>query len=253
MKIRYAGGSHVGMKRNHNEDSFYLMSDQNLYLVADGLGGHNAGEVASQLAVETVVHFFKDTDSDEDLTWPFKEDKQFSYDENRLMTAVKLANLRIIETAKSDDKHRGMGTTIVSLYFGKKGVYVAHVGDSRVYRVRQQKIEQLTQDHSLLNDYLKVHHLTPQEIENFPHKNVIVRALGMKDSVIVDTNRFEYQSGDIYLLCSDGLSGMVSDEDMRQILLTHRDNLEQAVQNLIDLANRHGGVDNITAVLVHTS
>jgi serine/threonine protein phosphatase PrpC len=250
MKIRYAGGTHVGMKRGHNEDSFFLLADQNLYVVADGMGGHNSGEVASQVAVETLANFFRETENDEDLTWPFKEDPAMRYEENRLSTGIKLANLRIYEMAASDEKHRGMGTTIVSLYFGKEGAYLGHVGDSRGYRVRAGEIAQMTEDHSLLNDYLKVHKLTQKEIENFPHKNVIVRALGMKDSVVVDVKRLDLRSGDFYMLCSDGLSGMVPDDFIRDTVVKNGDNIEQSVQDLIALANKNGGLDNVTVVLV---
>ncbi len=253
MKIRYAGATHVGMKRGHNEDSFFLLADQNLYLVADGMGGHNSGEVASQLAVETVANFFRDTQKDEDLTWPFKEDKALRYDENRLSTGIKLANLRIFETARGEEKHRGMGTTIVTLYFGKEGAYMGHVGDSRGYRVRDGQLSQVTEDHSLLNDYLKVHKLTQQEIENFPHKNVIVRALGMKDIVQVDVKRLDLQAGDFYMLCSDGLSGMVTDAQIGETIVKNGSDLEASVQELITLANRNGGVDNVTVVLVEAA
>jgi protein phosphatase len=249
MKIRYAGGTHVGMKRGHNEDSFFLLADQNLAVVADGMGGHNSGEVASQIAVETLAGFFRETEQDEDLTWPFKEDPAMRYEENRLSTGIKLANLRIYEMAASDEKHRGMGTTIVSLYFGKEGAYLGHVGDSRGYRVRGGEIAQMTEDHSLLNDYLKVHKLTQKEIENFPHKNVIVRALGMKDTVKVDT-RFEVpQANDTYILCSDGLSGPVTDQEIAEILGQYPD-IKTATSKLIERANENGGPDNVTAILV---
>jgi len=253
MKIRYAGATHVGMKRGHNEDSFFLLADQNLYLVADGMGGHNSGEVASQLAVETVANFFRETLEDEDRTWPFKEDRALKYDENRLSTGIKLANLRIFETAKNDEKHRGMGTTIVTLFFGKDGAYMGHVGDSRGYRIRNNELIQVTEDHSLLNDYLKVHKLTDQEIQNFPHKNVIVRALGMKDVVQVDVKRLDLQPGDYYLLCSDGLSGMVPDALIRETVNKNGSDLEASVQELIGLANKNGGVDNVTVVLVEAA
>jgi protein phosphatase len=128
------------------------------------------------------------------------------------------------------------------------GVYVAHVGDSRVYRIRDGKIEQLTEDHSLLNDYIKMKRLTPEEIANFPHKNVIVRALGMKDTVKVDTRYEQPRANDVYLLCSDGLSGPVSDDEMLQITTTSPD-LKTAASRLIEQANKAGGPDNITVVL----
>jgi len=127
---------------------------------------------------------------------------------------------------------------------------MGHVGDSRGYRMRGNEITQVTEDHSLLNDYLKVHKLTQKEIENFPHKNVIVRALGMKDSVVVDVRRLDLRSGDYYMLCSDGLSGMVPDYAIRETVVKNGDNIEQSVQDLIGLANKNGGLDNVTVVLV---
>src|SRR5262245_57318583 len=138
-----------------------------------------------------------------------------------------------------------MGTTFVGIFTANDGVYVAHVGDSRVYRFRDSKLEMLTEDHSLLNDYIKMKRLTPEEIANFPHKNVIVRALGMKDTVKVDT-RFEVPLlNDAYLLCSDGLSGPVSESEMVDILVKNHD-LKQATSKLIERANENGGPDNVT-------
>lgn len=250
MKIRYAGSTHVGMKRSHNEDNFFLLAEENLYIVADGMGGHASGEVASQIAVETLANFFIDTSRDREITWPYKEDRALTYDQNRLVTGVKLANRRVYETAQSDARYRGMGTTIACLVCGSTGAYLGHVGDSRGYVVKAGGIEQITEDHSLLNDYLKVHKLSQEEIEHFPHKNVIVRALGMKDAVTVDVHRIEPKVGELYLLCSDGLSGMISDQEMHQLVIEKRGNLEQACQALIAKANENGGVDNITCVLV---
>ncbi len=250
MKIRYAGSTHVGMKRSHNEDNFFLLAEENLYIVADGMGGHSSGEVASQIAVETLANFFIDTSRDREITWPYKEDKSQTYDENRLITGIKLANRRVYETAQSDARYRGMGTTIVSLMCGQTGAYIGHVGDSRGYCVKNGGIEQLTEDHSLLNDYLKVHKLTQEEIDAFPHKNVIVRALGMKDSVTVDVIKLEPRPGDVFLLCSDGLSGMVDSQAIYDSVRECGEDLEKAAQSLIAKANANGGVDNVTCVLV---
>lgn len=249
MRIRYAGNSHVGMKRTQNEDSLRLVPSENLYMVADGMGGHSSGEVASRMAVEIVSQFFEETAEDEEVTWPFKLDRQKKYEENRLVTAVKLANLRIYETAMNNPKNKGMGTTVVAILFTPEGCYGSHVGDSRIYRIRRGEITQLTEDHSLLNDYIKMKDLTQEEIENFPHKNVIVRALGMKETVQVDVHFEKPEHGDIYLLCSDGLSGMISDEDMNKLVGASGDDLEKACNDLIDLANKNGGTDNISVAL----
>ncbi len=236
------------MKRTHNEDNFSIVEESGLYIVADGMGGHASGEIASKMAVDAMREFFAATASDPERTWPYKMDRSKGYEENRLITGIKLANLRIFESAQRDSRQRGMGTTIVSLFAVEDGVYLAHVGDSRVYRRRDGKLEQLTEDHSLLNDYIKMKRLTPEEIANFPHKNVIVRALGMKDTVKVDTRLEQPRAGDVYLLCSDGLSGPVSDPDMLDILDETKD-LKSAASRLIARANENGGPDNITVVL----
>jgi PPM family protein phosphatase len=248
LRIEVARRTHVGMKRTHNEDNLLVLPDENLYCVADGMGGHSSGEIASKIAVEELAEFFRMTSVDQDCTWPYKMDKSRNYDENRLQTGIKLANVRIFERSNSDARYRGMGTTIVTVHFRKGLAYVAHVGDSRVYLLRRGALQQLTEDHSLLNDYLKSKKLTPEEIEAFPHKNVIVRALGMKDSVQVDVARVEPEPGDVFLLCSDGLSGMLPDEKIQETLNT-TENLEVACSALIDLANEAGGNDNVTCIL----
>ncbi|WP_394833791.1 Stp1/IreP family PP2C-type Ser/Thr phosphatase [Pendulispora rubella] len=248
LRIELAGKTDVGKKRNHNEDNFSIIEESGLYIVADGMGGHASGEVASQMAVDAMREFFLSTAQDPERTWPYKMDRSKGYEENRLITGIKLANLRIYETAQRDAGKRGMGTTIVTMFAVEDGVYIAHVGDSRGYRIRDGKIEQLTEDHSLLNDYIKMKRLTPEEIANFPHKNVIVRALGMKDTVKVDT-RFETpRANDTYLLCSDGLSGPVTDAEMLEMVSTAPD-LETAAGRLIAGANANGGPDNITVIL----
>ena len=250
LKLRYAGNTHVGMKRSHNEDNLAILSEENLYMVADGMGGHASGEVASQMAVETVADFFRETSKDEDITWPYKMEKGRKYEENRLAAGIKLANLRIYETAAQNAAQRGMGTTIVALAFAGNSAFLGHVGDSRIYRLRGDEMEQVTEDHSLLNDYIKMKDLTEEEIENFPHKNVIVRALGMKETVQVDVCHEEPEVGDLYLLCSDGLNGMVTDDGIRGCMVDNRDDLEAACNALIQAANDGGGNDNITVVLV---
>jgi len=251
MRLNVAGSTDVGLKRTHNEDAFLLLPEEQLYCVADGMGGHASGEVASRLAVEEMAEFFRLTGRDDEATWPFREDPARRHDENRVLTGVKLANLRIFERAQSDERLRGMGTTLVCAHFERGGgaVIVGHVGDSRAYLWRGGALRQLTEDHSLLNDYLKARRLTPEEVESFPHKNVIVRALGMKDTVEVDLIRLPLQEGDVVLLCCDGLSGMVSDERVADLIRQHLGDLKAAAQALVDAANEAGGVDNITCVL----
>jgi len=248
MRIEVAGHTHVGMKRNHNEDNFLVLPDVHVFCVADGMGGHASGEVASKIAVDEISEFFRLTSQDMEATWPYKMDKTRNYDENRLATAIKLANCRIYERAAVEQKLKGMGTTVASVHFAANHAYVGHVGDSRVYFQRDGQLRQVTEDHSLLNDYLKAKKLTPEEIEAFPHKNVIVRALGMKDTVQVDVNKFECREGDQFLICSDGLSGMVTDAQIQETLAKVTD-LDAACGQLIEMANAAGGNDNVTCVL----
>ncbi len=250
MKLTSAGRTHVGMKRTHNEDSLRLFREENLFVVADGMGGHASGEVASQMSVETLAEFFRATAEDEEITWPYKLEKGRKFEENRVITGVKLSNRRIFEAASRDAKLKGMGTTIVVTFFVNDRCYIGHVGDSRVYRHRAGELVQLTEDHSLLNDYIKMRQLTQEEIDAFPHKNVIVRALGMKETVQVDIMSEAPEDGDIYLLCSDGLSGMVTDNDLAAIVEEEGPDLDRICEALIDAANENGGTDNITVILV---
>ncbi len=252
MRLSHGGSSHVGRKRAHNEDAFLLLPEERLWCVADGMGGHASGEVASKLAVEEMAEFFRTTGADDDATWPYPLDPSLGYDENRLLTAVRVANLRIHERAGADERLHGMGTTLVAASFPAEAdmLLVAHVGDSRAYLLRGGTLRQLTEDHSLLNDVRRSRQLTPEEIEAFPHKNVIVRALGMDPDVEVDLVREPLEPGDLVLLCSDGLTGMVPDPRIAEILRGARAEPRRAAQELIDAANAAGGADNVTCVLV---
>ncbi|MFB6263451.1 MAG: Stp1/IreP family PP2C-type Ser/Thr phosphatase, partial [Bradymonadaceae bacterium] len=246
MKIEFDKKTDVGKQRSHNEDNFRLVPDQNLYMVADGMGGHASGEVASEIAVDTLETFFKETSEDEERTWPYKMDQNLGYEENRLSAGIKLANRRIHERGSQNEEQRGMGTTIVSLLFSGDQAYLGHVGDSRIYRLRRGDLYQVTEDHSLLNDYIKMKDLSEEEIENFPHENVIVRALGMEETVEVDVTKEPPRHNDIYLLCSDGLNAMTDDDEIEEILKANKDDLETACDELIDSANENGGKDNVT-------
>jgi protein phosphatase len=248
MRVRFSGDTNIGLKRGHNEDSYFLPEDDRLAIVADGMGGHASGEVASRMAVETVAEHFRSTRDDAELTWPYKLDHGDRYDASRLVNAIELANLKIYDKAQRDERCHGMGTTIVSALFLDDKVLIGHVGDSRIYRLRDGKLIQLTEDHSLLNDYIKMKRLAAEDVGKFPHKNVIVRALGMKESVQVDFLTDPLRVGDTYLMCSDGLSGMIDDDTM-QSMLNQEGDLDAACEKLIGLANQNGGVDNITCVL----
>jgi serine/threonine protein phosphatase PrpC len=249
MRVIAAGRSDVGLQREHNEDSFCLLEQHGLFIVADGMGGHRAGDVASRMATETITAFFNTT-AREDATWPFHYDPTLSAEENRLVTGIKVANKSIYEASARNREHHGMGTTIVGMLFAPaaRRIYVGHVGDSRCYRVRDGKIELLTQDHSLLNDYLRaMPDLTEEQKDELP-RNVITRALGMTESVQVDVLSDEPHADDVYVLCSDGLSGMITDDEIREIVLETK-LPDEAAEKMIALANAHGGEDNVTAVV----
>ncbi len=252
MRLSHAGTTDVGRKRTHNEDAYLLLPEESLFCVADGMGGHASGEVAARIAVEEMAEFFRVTGRDDDATWPFPEDPARSYDENRLITGIKLANLRIHERARTDERLHGMGTTIVSASVPREGsaALIGHVGDSRAYLWRRGDLKQLTEDHSLLAEHMKAHALSPAEIKAFPHKNVILRALGMKPIVEVDVDRVPLEVSDVLLLCSDGLSSMVPDTGIAEILRGAHGDLRRAVGELVEAANAAGGMDNITVVMV---
>ncbi|WP_233562354.1 Stp1/IreP family PP2C-type Ser/Thr phosphatase [Sorangium cellulosum] len=240
----------VGLQRDHNEDSYAVLSEYDLFIVADGMGGHRAGDVASRLATESIADFFRST-SREDATWPFHFDTSLSEEENRLQAGIRVANRQIFERSIRSRDCAGMGTTVVGALFSKKKnrIYVGHVGDSRAYRVRKGSISQLTRDHSLFNDYiLAMPELTEEQRAELP-RNVITRALGMNDSVAVDLISDEPQPGDVYLLCSDGLSGMLSDDQILQIV-SSTDEVPEMCRRLIAKANENGGEDNITALVI---
>jgi protein phosphatase len=236
MRLAAIGASDVGHKRRHNEDAFLVMPEAGLFAVADGLGGHTSGEVASRMAVEELAARFAGLPGSP---------------EQRLRTAFALANRAVHARSLLDPLLAGMGTTLVAAHFAEGGTLaVAHAGDSRAYLFRTGELRRLTEDHSLLQDYIRQSRPTPAEIEAYPHKNVIVRALGMRDTVEADVSLVELQEGDLVLLCCDGLFGMVSDEEMAGILRGEGAEILRANQLLVDAANRAGGADNVTAVLV---
>lgn len=249
LELSHSGFSHVGMRRTHNEDAFGIAPEYQLFIVADGMGGHNSGEIASKITTETIENFVRATLTDDEITWPYKYEKGLTDAENRLKTSIRLSNDKIWETSKRNDLYHGMGTTVVVAFFADGVVYIANVGDSRCYRLRNNQLSQISEDHSLLNDVLKTKNLTPEEIENFPHKNVIVRALGIRDHVEVDLFREMPQRGDVLLLCTDGLSDIVRDEEIAEILRSTTDP-KLASKVLVRKANQNGGNDNITVVVV---
>jgi len=226
-----AGFTDPGRKRRRNEDSFVI--DPPLFAVADGMGGAQAGEVASRLAAAAFREFHDVDDLDP---------------EERLAAIIQEANRRIYERATGDAQVSGMGTTITAALVGGDALVIGHVGDSRAYRLRSGRFEQLTDDHSLVADLVRSGRLTPEEADAHPQRSVITRALGTDREVDVDTFVVPVQAGDLFLLCSDGLTTMIEDDEIRDLLSATRD-LEQAGKGLVKAANKAGGEDNITVVL----
>jgi PPM family protein phosphatase len=241
MRPIAAGLSDVGRQRNHNEDRFILLPEFNVFVVADGMGGHQSGEVASRMAASAIAKYFREGASNGALL-PVAD---------RLRSAVLTANARIFARADDARMHRGMGTTIVAAaYAPAEGIfYVAHAGDSRCYRLRGREIRQLTRDHSLIADaLLERPDLTEVDLKYLP-KNVITRALGIAPTVEVDLRGERAEPGDVFLLCSDGLHGLVSDEQIACIVDEHSV-LTDACAALVQAANDGGGRDNVTVVLI---
>jgi serine/threonine protein phosphatase PrpC len=251
MELEAIGLTHVGRQRQHNEDNFLVADEAKLFLVADGMGGHAAGEIASKIAVDSISEFILHTKED-DGTWPHAYDEHFGRATNRLMAALRLANTRVLEAMRKDARLRGMGTTVVACLADDTTMSVAHVGDSRAYLIRKGELSRLTNDHSWVFEQVQAGMLTEAEAEKHPLRNVITRALGGALSVTPDASEVVSQPGDVYLLCSDGLTGMVPEEEILRIVSDGGENLEKACQTLIDIANERGGLDNVTAILVKT-
>src|SRR3984893_4685014 len=227
---QYAGTA-TGRQRRANEDS--LLARAPLFVVADGMGGAQAGEVASRIAVESFRHGLDDA----------------SQPESALATLALAANSRIHELSHSNAEHAGMGTTLTAVYVGDEEVAIAHVGDSRAYCLRDGELLRLTDDHSLVDELMRQERLTPEEAVEHPQRSVITRALGPEGTVEVDTRTFRARPGDVYLLCSDGLTTMLAEEEIAAVLRAHP-RLRDAGEALIAAANEAGGRDNITVVLL---
>jgi protein phosphatase len=240
------GDSDVGQVRSTNEDDFGVYPKLGLFLVADGMGGAAAGEVASRMAVENV----RRTVETGETSWPM--DASTNGPESgprRFISGIHRANRRIHALAAKDWKKRGMGTTVAAMLLLERTAVIAHVGDSRVYRMRDGELTLLTRDHSLANEFVDMGYLQPEQVATFTRKHVITRAVGTQDSVHVDTKIVDVRQGDTFLLCSDGLHGEVTDAEIGDVL-RGIPSTQTTVDELIRLANRRGGLDNVTAVVV---
>ena len=248
MAIRAAGMTDVGCVRKHNEDSFLASPELGLFVVADGLGGHAAGEVASRIVVERVAQFVQET-TEKDRTWPLEYDTTLSFDGNRLKVALLLSDSAITDDIRKNPERETMGSTVVACLVSGRRVTLAHVGDSRAYVLTPEEIRQVTRDHSWVAEQVANGILTPSEARVHPFRNVITQALGNGGDLEVEVQEFDLGNSDRLLLCSDGLSGMVGDAQIWDIVNQSLDP-QAAVEALISTARDHGGEDNITAVIV---
>ena len=246
--LRFHGLTDVGRRRPLNEDAIHAADG--LFLVCDGMGGHKAGEVASQLAVETVAGFIRRSTEDPEMTWPYGYDTTLPYDVNRLGTAIKLANRVVSRKAASAEDYTGMGTTIVAalVHPRRSQLTYAHVGDSRLYLVRDGAMTQLTRDDTWAN----LEWVDPADAAAYGSmKNVLTKALGAREDLEFDVREIALQASDVVLLCSDGLTNMLSDAQILEILIAAGGDLHAAARTLVSRANAEGGRDNLSVVLVH--
>jgi protein phosphatase len=250
----WAVGSDPGLRRSSNEDSFCTRPDLGLYIVADGMGGHVAGEVASRVAVEAIEVFIQETaGADKNRTWPFPFEPALSLEANRLKAAFRLANRRIGSAIADSHDLRGMATTASALLTGPDGACVAHVGDSRVYVLRERRLEQITNDHSWVEEQVRAGTMSASAARQHPWRNVVTRALSGGEDPEVDVTQIRPAGSERYLLCSDGLFSVVQDEQIAAVLGEAGVPLDQLCQRLIEAANAAGGPDNITALILEVN
>ncbi len=250
-KISSVAVTHTGLRRESNEDAFRERPDLGLYVVADGMGGHEAGEVASRITVQVIESFIEDTrNADIDSTWPFPFDTSRSIAANRLIAAVRLANHRVAAAIAEDPKLKGMATTAVAILLEPTGVaQVAHVGDSRMYLRRDNELRQLTDDHSWVGEQVRAGVLSDDDAQRHPWRNVVTRAISGGADPEVDISEVLLQPGDRMLVCSDGLSSAVQPERLSELMNAPGD-ISSCAEALIAAANDAGGPDNITVILV---
>ena len=251
IPLTWAVKSDPGLRRTSNEDSFSNRPDVGLFVVADGMGGHVAGEVASRVAVEAISAFIEETaGADKNRTWPFPFEPTLSLEANRLKAAFRLANRRIAAAIADSHDLRGMATTASALLVGRTQASVAHVGDSRVYVFREGGLHQITHDHSWVEEQVRAGTMTPSAARQHPWRNVVTRALSGGDDPEVDVVEVVPAAGERYLLCSDGLFSVVDNRVIAEILGDAKLSLEQVCERLIEAANAAGGPDNITTLVL---
>ena len=249
MKLNFFGATDVGRRRKNNEDYFGIFKEDQLFVVADGMGGHAAGEIASSTAVQAVAEFVALTAKETDITWPWGVDPSLSMVANRLKTAVRFGNQKVLDLSLTQADYEGMATTIVGVLFENATAHIAHVGDSRLYLINGEGIRQVTVDHSWVLEQVAQGVLTHDQARTHPLRNVVTRAIGAAPDLNVDITSHDMAVGDILLMCSDGLSGMVLDADLERLVRENADPKTTA-EVLIAEANAHGGEDNITVLII---
>jgi protein phosphatase len=251
LSFAWAVASDPGLRRTSNEDSYRVRPDIGLFIVADGMGGHVAGEVASRIAVEAIEAFTQETaGADKNRTWPFPFEPTLSLEANRLKAAFRLANRKIAAAIAESQDLRGMATTASAILSGVRTACLAHVGDSRVYVLRDNTLSQLTRDHSWVEEQVRAGAMSPNAARQHPWRNVVTRALSGGDDPEVDVQDIEPQPGERYLLCSDGLFSAVNDQQIAAVVGDRHASLEDICQRLVEAANAAGGPDNITALVL---
>ncbi|HSN53169.1 MAG TPA: Stp1/IreP family PP2C-type Ser/Thr phosphatase [Candidatus Sulfomarinibacteraceae bacterium] len=250
-RLESAGATDVGRKRQLNEDVFLADESLGLYLVADGMGGHAAGEVASRLAADEIFSTLGGRGGSVEETWPEHWDRDRSVTANLLVDAILSGHERVTNAVNRDTNLKGMGTTVVVAVHppASRHLVVCHVGDSRAYRWRRSQLEILTEDHSWVHEQVAAGFLSEEAARNHPLKNVVTQALGGSAEPKVDILETEMMHGDLYMLCSDGLNSMLTDQEIADFL-ARADNLDECAGRLIDAANERGGNDNVTVVLL---
>ena len=233
--MKAVGNSVIGMRRTNNEDAIYINEQKNLYLVADGMGGCNAGEVASSTAISAFVEAMENAENGETL--------------DKMMSAIAQCNKKVYQKSRENVEFLDMGTTLVAVTVENEKMFIVHVGDSRVYLFRENNLQQITTDHSYVMELVKIGSITREEAEVHPKRNIITRAIGIREEVEADTVIEDVKQRDKILLCTDGLSNMVSKGEMTKILI-EQCSTEEKVKKLVVLANEKGGLDNISLILI---
>ncbi len=249
MPLRYGSASDVGRRRSSNQDTLLADPALQLFLIADGMGGYEGGEIASRLIVDSVQRFVAETVADDERTWPFEYDLELSHQANRLKAAVLVANRRLADLLGREGRPRGMGATLAAALIGTRSAVVSNVGDCRAYLLRDGLLRQLTRDHSWVAEQVASGFITADSARAHPWRHMVTRAVQGDANLLVDTAELEFRAGDRFLLCSDGLHGVLGDDRIADIL-TQTPQAGEACSTLIDAANGGGSPDNVSVIVV---